>query len=269
MNQEQWNVKTPEHVSLQFKLAGLGSRGAAQLIDMVLLFIMYAGIAIAGVFLGSLDVPWLISKVQSFVLAIIIIVIFLIFWGYFFLFEVITGGRTPGKMLLGVRVIQEDGSSATSLSLLVRNLLRIIDMLPAYYLLGLMMIFLHPGHKRIGDLVAGTIVVHERKKKKPMKKRKPTKIEKEINNRGVSAEDIKLDDSLWRNFTQKEWTLLKAYITRYPQLTAAERSDYSREVAGLLFPKAGLEINGKTASELQDMLLAFYLQARQEWEFEL
>ncbi len=107
----------------------------------------------------------ILAEISSLTIGIIIIILFIINWGYFFAFEYFSGGRTLGKKVIGIRVIQDNGHSVTLLSSLIRNLLRIIDSLPASYFLGMMMMFFHSKHKRLGDFVAGTIVVHERKTK--------------------------------------------------------------------------------------------------------
>ena len=168
MNQEQVDIKTPEFVSLQFQLAGLGSRTAAFIIDQLILMIVNVIIIICLGFVlyGFDDLFYLADEFMSYPIAITLIVLFLLNWGYFFVLEYFSGGKTIGKRVVGIRVIQENGHSFTILSSFIRNLVRIIDSLPANYLVGMLMIFFHPKNKRIGDLMAGTIVVHERKAKK-------------------------------------------------------------------------------------------------------
>lgn len=266
MNQENVGIKTPEFVSLQFQLAGLGSRTAAFIIDQLLLIIVDILIIVAFFLFmyGTADI--MLWEMNSLPLAITIILIFLINWGYFFAFEFFSGGKTIGKKMIGIRVIQDNGHSLTLLSSFIRNLLRIIDSLPANYFLGLIMIFFHSKHKRIGDLVAGTIVVHERKAKK---KRKLTGIEREIENRGLTKEMLHIEEWTFKSLGAKEWNLIKTYCSRFTQLPLEERNKLTIQVAEILFKKAGLQLEGKSGREIEDTLLILYMLLKDEWEFEL
>ncbi|MFL6518461.1 MAG: RDD family protein, partial [Bacillus sp. (in: firmicutes)] len=167
MKEDHVDIKTPEFVSIQFQIAGLGSRSAAFIIDQLLLmtFNILSVILLFFVLDGMSKMEFIFIG-NSLPIAITIIALFLVNWGYFFVFEFFSGGRTIGKKLMGIRVIQENGHSITLLSSFIRNLIRIIDSLPTAYFLGVIMIFFHSKHKRLGDLVAGTIVVHERKAKR-------------------------------------------------------------------------------------------------------
>jgi len=266
MSMEQVNVKTPEHVSLQYKLAGLGSRASAQIIDTLIIALIYAGLFL---FLYLVEDIWIgtFASVSNIVTAVVIFLVFFIYGGYFFLFELFMGGRTPGKRLLGVRVIQENGQSATALALLIRNLLRIIDFLPFYYFIGILMLFFHSKHKRLGDIVGGTLVVHERSKKK--KKKKLTPVESMIELRGLSKEDIRVDEWTLKQMTSKDWELIKTYADRIPNLKGIEREELTNDVATILLPKIGVETVGKRSSKLENELLAFYLHMRDEWDIQL
>jgi uncharacterized RDD family membrane protein YckC len=265
MNQDQMEIKTPEYVSLQFQVAGLGSRAAAFIIDQILLNIVN---------LLALIVVWLIMKGTSplpffwdtLPIAITIIVLFIINWGYFFAFEFFSGGRTIGKKLIGIRVIQENGHSITLLSSFIRNLMRVIDTLPTAYFLGIIMVFFHSKHKRLGDLVAGTIVVHERKAKR---KKRLTPIEKEIASRGISKDDLIIDKWAFKAFTAKDWKLMNTYAGRFTQLPLVEKNQLTIQIAEILLPKIGQDVLGKNEQELEDTLLVLYLNLRDEWEFEL
>src|SRR5207244_1814355 len=85
------------------------------------------------------------------------------FWGYFLLFEALNGGRTPGKRLMGIRVVMDTGHPLTFTAAAVRNLVRIVDMQPLFtYQVGLAFVLFHAQNKRLGDIVAGTVVVRDR-----------------------------------------------------------------------------------------------------------
>jgi uncharacterized membrane protein SpoIIM required for sporulation/uncharacterized RDD family membrane protein YckC len=156
----QVQVETPEHVALDYELAGLGSRFAALLLDTLLIL---AGVVVVflGMMLASLDpVPDWLGEMGK---ALMIVAIFLWTYGYFVLYEGLRDGQTPGKRALGIRTVHDGGYALTMRGAAVRNLLRIIDVQPAMSCLvgGGVMMF-HPQSKRLGDLAAGTVVVRDR-----------------------------------------------------------------------------------------------------------
>src|SRR6266581_2598381 len=154
-------VETPEHVDVQFELAGVGSRVAAGLLDFMLLLLGFFAL-LGG---GNALVAGLFSPrgmAQSWFAAAMILLTFCFLWGYFTLFEALNGGRTPGKQALGVRVVMDTGHSITPRAAVVRNLVRLIDSyLPIPFAPALISIFLHRSNKRPGDMAAGTIVVRD------------------------------------------------------------------------------------------------------------
>ena len=162
-------IETPERVPLHFALASIGNRFLAcaldhtlQLLTMVLLLIAFTVLASYSSLGDSL------SSAPKWVIALMIVVLFLIFSAYFAFFEWVWNGQTPGKRLLKLRVIREDGRPVTFWEAAVRNLLRTFDMMPApFYSVGLISVFLSLSDQRIGDMVAGTVVVREREAEAP------------------------------------------------------------------------------------------------------
>ena len=160
-------IDTPEQVELHFPLAGLGSRFLALLLDTVIQFAANFVLVIVVVLVFSATmksgaVNRMSDTAGKWFIAGIILVYFLLFWGYFALFEAFRNGQTPGKSVLKIRVIKGSGRQITFFEALARNLLRVIDALPGMYLVGVISILLTKENKRLGDLVADTIVVHER-----------------------------------------------------------------------------------------------------------
>jgi uncharacterized RDD family membrane protein YckC len=152
-------ISTPEQVSLDFPLAGIGSRFMAFLIDSLIqgLCFLVVGLllAIIGITLGrAVGTTWAI--------AVLVILVFLIYWGYFAFFEALWGGQTPGKRVVGIRVVKDSGRAIKFTEAASRNLMRAIDSLPGVYLFGLITMLISPEKKRLGDYVAGTVVVHEK-----------------------------------------------------------------------------------------------------------
>lgn len=162
-------IETPERVPLHFALASIGNRFLACAIDhaiqllaillMVLAFLVMANYSSFGEQLTS---------APKWVLAVLILIVFLIVSSYFAFFEWIWNGQTPGKRLLKLRVIREDGRPVTFWEAAVRNLLRSFDMMPApFYSIGLISVFISLSDQRVGDMVAGTVVVREREAEAP------------------------------------------------------------------------------------------------------
>lgn len=171
-------IETPERVPLEFALASIGNRFLAVAIDHFFQFLSMFLIAwffmrLAGYTADQLvDAPEaLMGQAPKWTIAVLIVVVFLIFAGYFILFEWLWNGQTPGKRLLKLRVIREDGRPLTLWEAVARNLLRIADAAPGFvipiYSIGLIVIFLSDRDQRIGDIFAGTVVIRERTDEAP------------------------------------------------------------------------------------------------------
>jgi uncharacterized RDD family membrane protein YckC len=137
----------PEGVMLHFRVAGPIVRACAWAIDAILRALLYLFLVMILSFLGGLG--W----------GVVFIGIFLVEWFYPVLFE-LYNGATPGKRVMGVLVIQENGTPVTPSTSLIRNLLRVVDFLPFLYGVGLITMLCNPCFKRLGDLAAGTLVVY-------------------------------------------------------------------------------------------------------------
>ncbi|HEY0502728.1 MAG TPA: RDD family protein [Lysobacter sp.] len=142
-------VVTPEGVALHLPAAGPVPRALAWLVD----FAIRLGIVlVAGIVFGALGRGGM---------GLHAVVVFLLYWFYPVAFEAMWDGRTPGKRALGLRVIAANGAPVGWLAAFARNLLRVVDMLPVAYATGLVSSLLDPWGRRLGDLVAGTLVVHD------------------------------------------------------------------------------------------------------------
>ncbi len=164
---DRYILETPENIEVEFELAGLGSRFCAMLIDslligllviVLLVLLLVTGIAefradgtLGGRHWGS----WVAATVLMIVGAVVLLS------GYFIFFELAMRGQTPGKRAMKIRVLRDDGTPATAGEILLRNVLRMVDFLPAGYAVGAIVMFCSPLAKRLGDIAAGTIVVKE------------------------------------------------------------------------------------------------------------
>jgi uncharacterized RDD family membrane protein YckC len=166
-----YSVLTPERVSLDYDIAGLGSRGAAALVDtalqiglLILLWLALAivgGLVTAGLGGGAGDDSGAALALGLGLVILFLLTAFLVLWGYYLVFEIVWNGQTPGKRLMGVRVIRENGYPLRASDSVIRNLVRIVDAPPFGFALGALIMLLNERGRRAGDYAAGTIVIRE------------------------------------------------------------------------------------------------------------
>lgn len=198
-------VETPEGVELHLRPAGPVARGLALLADTVVVWLGLLFCFLALLFLGPLGFGlWLI-------------IAFVAHWLYPVLFEVLADGRTLGKRMLGLRVLMSDGRPVGWGPSLIRNLLRVVDGLPGAYTVGLASVLLTRDFQRLGDIVAGTLVVHV--EDKVVAPRLPA-AEAQAPPRAISLE---------------EQSAILAFAERSPRLTTAR----AQELSDLLEPLSG------------------------------
>lgn len=165
-NRDQLSIETPELVSISMPLAGIGSRFIAIFID----YLIWAAVAIVLSILAAIVLPGLalFARVSAnWAAGIYILSLFFMQWGYFTLFEALDNGRTPGKHIAKIRVIHRSGRAISFVESLARNLVRVVDYLPGLYAVGLISIFVSRQNQRLGDMVAGTLVVRDRPVESP------------------------------------------------------------------------------------------------------
>ena len=162
-------IETPERVPLHFALASIGNRFLACAIDHAIQVLTVVLMIIAFMTLANYSsLGDKLAAAPKWVYAVLIVILFLIVSGYFAFFEWLWRGQTPGKRWLKLRVIREDGRPVTFWEATVRNLLRTFDMMPTpFYSVGLISVFVSGIDQRVGDLVAGTVVVREREAEAP------------------------------------------------------------------------------------------------------
>jgi uncharacterized RDD family membrane protein YckC len=153
--EDRLTITTPEGVELSLTLAGVGSRFMAAVVDALIEGAVLIALALI-VFLSDG-----FGGGESVAFAIYSVATFLIVVGYDVAFEVLASGRTPGKRWNGIRVVRTGGQPIGFLASASRNLLRVIDFLPSFYLIGIVSIFVTSKNQRLGDIVAGTVIVRE------------------------------------------------------------------------------------------------------------
>jgi uncharacterized RDD family membrane protein YckC len=162
-------IETPERVPLHFALASIGNRFLACAIDHAIQVVTIIVVSLSFYLVASdSNVENIFASAPKWVIALMIVLLFLVLSGYFAFFEWIWKGQTPGKRWLKLRVLREDGRPITFWESSVRNLLRTFDMMPApFYSVGLISVFSTNRDQRVGDMVAGTVVVREREAEAP------------------------------------------------------------------------------------------------------
>lgn len=159
-------IETPERVELHYVLANVGNRFLAAAIDHL---IQVVAVLIVVLIAGWMTNWNLLEGAGGWTAAIAVFVVFALYWGYFVFFETIWSGQTPGKRIMKLRVVREDGRPVRFFEVFVRNLIRVaLDIQPTFsYAVGVISIIFSPRSKRLGDFVAGTVVVKERATEAP------------------------------------------------------------------------------------------------------
>ena len=232
---ENLSIDTPEQTVLEYPIAGLGSRFLGVLTDtaitvlfMIVVFILAAVLADRLTFVSKLAPQW--------ILALITFVMFLLNWGYYAIFETLWNGQTPGKRIAKIRVIKDDGRPIGAYEAIIRNLLRVIDFIPGMYGVGLLTIFMNRQAKRVGDFVAGTVVVHER----TMEGVRP------YEQGAIDATIPPLDVS---QVTLEEVQLIESFLNRREAMEPGVRSSMAWQITYRLMDKVGVKIYGWPRTE--------------------
>ena len=147
------HVEIPEDVRLSFPLAGPAPRLAAYAIDLLLRGMIFMVFAVSVAFLGM--------SLGGASIGLTLLALFVLEWGYGFVFEMLWNGQTPGKRVFGLRVVKEGGYAIGPYDAMVRNLLRAADVLPLFYGVGLVSMLATTRLQRLGDIAAGTMVIRE------------------------------------------------------------------------------------------------------------
>jgi uncharacterized RDD family membrane protein YckC len=234
---DRLDIDTPEQIALEFPLAGIGSRFLALTIDSLIQIGILIVLIIAGVVI-SMSYTQLSGAADKFfsqtVGAIVTIVVpFCLYWGYFAFFEILWQGRTPGKRVAGIRVIHQTGRPMTAIECIGRNLMRILDMQPGLiYAVGLICMLCNKQNRRVGDYVAGTIVVHD----KALDSVSPTWGDERFGDKRFEG----AVPSELRKLTPDELVLIETYLNRRYDLDPTVRALTAQRIVGMITEKLGI-----------------------------
>jgi uncharacterized RDD family membrane protein YckC len=218
--EDRISISTPEGVEMELVLAGLGSRLVAAILDAMIVASVVFALWVIGVAAAT---P---AGGGGVVTAVLIVLTFLVLFGYDVAFETLASGRTPGKRATGLRVVRQGGEPPGFLAAAVRNLLRLVDLLPAFYAIGVVSILFSPRNQRLGDLAAGTLVVRER--------RPPRWASLPPPEAGAAGRFAAWDVSA---ITSYELVTVRRFLERRSDLEPHARTHLARELAERLRPK--------------------------------
>jgi uncharacterized RDD family membrane protein YckC len=157
------DVRTGEAIAIRYELAGLGSRFLAVIVDLLAQFTLVLLLGIAFGFAGPVLARIPLGKnLEAWAIGAGVFVLFLIFFGWFIIFEIWWAGSTPGKRVLGLRVVRDGGFPLDAGAAVIRNVVRIVEVLLGFYTLSAVSALISRENKRLGDFAAGTIVVRDR-----------------------------------------------------------------------------------------------------------
>jgi uncharacterized RDD family membrane protein YckC len=275
---EDLAILSAENVSFSIETAGLGSRFAAlaldtfyQLLIWILLLLAAVGIEIYVVSFDAMP-KWMTSTL----IALYSLITFALFFGYYFVFEWLWDGQTPGKRHFGLRVMQSNGLPLTVWGSMARNAIRLVDFLPLCYGFASIVAISNPLSQRMGDLVAGTIVVRENKLQK---QRKPMTINEAVDaflsaattvpgtkaesKAFVEDEELHLESAptadaeavgLSQKLSREDYELARDFLARRAALPQAPRDRLGRSLATRLAAKVGTEVPLNHEAFLEEIL---------------
>lgn len=213
-------MRTGEAVAIRYELAGLGSRFLAVVVDLLaqstLVVVLGIGFAFAAPVLARIPLG---KNAEAWAIATAVIVLFLIFFGWFIIFEIWWSGRTPGKRALGLRVVRDGGFPIDPGASIIRNVVRIVEFGVGFYLLSAISALISRENKRLGDFAAGTIVVRDRGET-------PADLD------AFLAPPVRPDTGL----SEPDRILVERFLARRASLDPAARARLAARIAGQVRP---------------------------------
>lgn len=219
---ERLKIDTPEQITLELPVAGIGGRFLALTIDTVLQAALFM-VSLVALTAG----PRTFAPLRLVGPAVAVLFAFCVYWGYFAVFEIVWSGQTPGKRIVGIRVVHESGRPIRGYEAIGRNVLRVIDFLPALYGVGLIVMMLNRYSRRIGDYVAGTLVVYDTS-------------HHETPPDWHDAISGAVPSSRLTQVTAEELALIEAYLRRRSDLDSLVRENMADQIAHRVTQRTGV-----------------------------
>lgn len=243
---DRYIVDTPENISVSYGVAGIGSRFLAGIIDTFVIGLIYFLLSLLVNYVDKLFSDW-----SSVFVAIILIVMFLVFWGYYILFELLWNGQSLGKRAVGLRVVHTGGRPISFIGSAIRNLVRVVDFLPTMYGVGVVSMFIDARSRRLGDLAAGTLVIKEER---------VVTLESLTENQSnahylmslkpgepIPTLELQHVDQL----KMAEFELIHDFLTRRTRLSSSSRARLARQLAQMVYERLQLPPNNYPEAVLE------------------
>lgn len=239
-------VLTPERVTLQYDVAGIGSRSAAALIDVTIqaavLLVLGVLLLLVGRLVGitseSFEDPGAAFLPFAVLLALYVLALFVVLFGYYIFFEIVWNGQTPGKRVLGIRVLRENGYPLRAGDAVVRNLIRVVDGPPFAAAIGLTVMLFNSRSRRPGDFAAGTLVVREGTRRGVAGLTAGTAAPTGL---ATAAGDNPAGGATSPVLSPADATLLRDFLVRRERLEEGARQQLATRIADTLAARYGLQ----------------------------
>ncbi len=235
------HIETPEKIRFTYNISEIGTRIAAYIMDVVIqilaivlvLILLFASGALYKDFFSIFDFGSATPDLISLVMAFLFILYFFIQWLYFILFEVLLNGQSPGKKMMKIRVIRSNGEALDFSTIVIRNLLRAVDSFPVFHFLGGLVTMIDKKARRLGDIVADTLVVHEL----PLYLKEPDFI--------TNARITTLDKSLKmeKKLNEEELYILRRFLNDYEKLPPDNQEKLAANLAEEIRKKLNIQEN--------------------------
>lgn len=240
---EHYLLPTPENVPITYEIAGVGSRFVAALIDSLILYAVGVGLLIGAAIFAPLAPLQSTTSLGTWVIAIVVLFSFATLVGYPLLFEIIWNGQTPGKRMIGIRIVREDGGPITGTAAIIRNVVRIVDFLPTYYIIGIIAMLIDRKSRRLGDLAAGTICVKERRDVTVDRLVAPRR--EPLSDQPIGGGDFDHLDRL----TYDDRHLVQEYLIRRDQMKAGAAQELAVRIASRLAAKLEVDLGDESPED--------------------
>lgn len=251
---ETLQIDTPENVIFDYAVSGIGSRFLAALVDTTLIVLIQVIILT--------PVTYVINRINQeseviptgWLVVLISLIGFLFFWGFYIFFELAWAGQSPGKRWVGLRVIRTDGTPVTLTESIIRNLVRLVDFMPFGYGFGLITMFVNDQSRRLGDLAAGTLVVHDR----PVETIQMLTDKGRLGNVANFYTSFDLGDFPLEQLNPREIEVIEEYIHRREQIGPAQANILAKRIVSQIYTRLGLP---EPVSAIQQDVLVAILKA--------
>jgi uncharacterized RDD family membrane protein YckC len=241
--EERTRIATPEGIELELVLAGLASRFMAEIVDAALIGLLVLALIAIAVLAGGTAGLVILSVAVGGLLMISVC--------YHVAFEVLAAGRTPGKRVTGLRVVMDNGGPEGLRASTVRNLVRLLEGLPLFYVPAVVSILVTPRNQRLGDLAAGTLVVREPRPPRRRRRRRKTVIAQ-----SALPPSLRLADWDVSAITQEDLAAVRSFLARREAFAPAARRGLARDLAARLGAKVAGQPAGLPAETLLEGIAA-------------